>query len=126
MLKEYDPPKESAFEIAKPKWRNNAVSQRFKEAKENKVHLVEKREPVIADIIKNEGKRDGSLNRMETRVKKYIRTMLHGHADENLGHYAASLQHQKRRLLLEKLRRLEAKQARVAQPVQQPKRDLFS
>jgi hypothetical protein len=110
MLKDNEPPKETAEQIASRKWRNNSISRRFLEEK-RKPKIVEVRsEPEIAETIKNEGRRDGAIRRFESKFKKELMALLHSHNEQNLTFYAASLAHQKRSLLLEKLRRLEARQ----------------
>jgi hypothetical protein len=111
MLTQYDPSKETAADIAKRKWRNNAVRQKIIEKREQKPKLVEEaKDPEIAETVINEGRRDGAINRLESKFKREIREMLQGDADRNVMLYAASLAHRKRKLLLEKLRRLEAAQ----------------
>jgi hypothetical protein len=118
----YDPATETSRLKAERKWRNNAVTARFLENRQ-KPKLVEViAQPEIAETIINEGRKDGPINRLEAKFKREIREMLQGHADKSLKLYVASLAYRKRRLLLEKLRRLEARQ--VAQ--QAPKRDLFA
>jgi hypothetical protein len=119
MLKEYDNSKETAEEKAKRKWRNNAVRQRFIEKREGAQKAIAEAEesepPKLADIIENDGRRHGPIQNFESKFKREIREMLRGHVDRNLVMYAASLRHQKRRLLLEKLRRLEARAAQQSQ-----------
>src|SRR5271165_1459678 len=122
MLKEYDQPKETALELATRKWRNNAVGQGIIESQRTpKVRDVNSELKTVETLINkgrrdgpinrlNKGRRDGPINRLESKFKKELKAMLQGHADRNLALYAASLQHRKRRLLLEKLRRLEARQ----------------
>ena len=124
MLKEYDQPKETALELATRKWRNNAVGQGIIESQRTpKVRDVNSELKTVETLI-NKGRRDGPINRLESKFKKELKAMLQGHADRNLALYAASLQHRKRRLLLEKLRRLEARQNQASNV--QRHRDLFA
>jgi hypothetical protein len=110
MLKEFDPPKERARNKAERKWCNNDVRKRVVEAR-RKPNLVDpNKEPEIAETVTNDGRRDGPIRRFENRFKKEIRTMMEGHAKQNLTFYLASrnaLMERRRYLLLkEKLRRL--------------------
>jgi hypothetical protein len=111
MLKDL-PPKESSGEKAKRMWRNNAARQRIMEKRAEAKKVVAEAEakepPKVADVIANDGILHGSIRHFESQFKRDIRAMLQGHVDKNLMLYAATLQHRKRRLLVEKLRRLEA------------------
>jgi hypothetical protein len=98
------PPNESSEQRAKRKWRNNAIRQRIKE---KEAAPPEPKDLEVADVVENDGALHGSIKAFESRFKKEIRQMLIGHADRILKLHIASIQHQKRRLLLEKLRRLE-------------------
>jgi hypothetical protein len=53
------------------------------------------------------GRRDGRINRFETKFKRDIRAMMEGYAARNLELYLASLNARKVILLKEKLRRLQ-------------------
>ena len=121
MFKETEPPKEPASKKAERKWRNHALVQKYKAGKlpvlvsvdpedidyeGGKVHL--NKSPNVASIIETEKLKVGNLTRFETRFKKEIRELLDGHKQQNLLLYEASLQHQRKLLLMEKLRRLEA------------------
>lgn len=121
-------PKEPARNKAERRWRNYAVENRFKEqAKKVDAQLKNENELAIADSIDNE-KPDGrrTITRMQTKFAKDIKTMLEGHTAKTLVLYAHSIKAQRYRLLKEKLRRLEAREAqRVAQQAAM-KRDLFS
>jgi hypothetical protein len=113
MLKD-DGPREKASDRAKRRWRNHDVATRFKaelKAARVLIDLGAQPEPEIADIIKNEGKRGGRVTRFESRIKTEIGKMLHEFVDRNLTMYKAALDHQKRILLREKLRRLETAEA---------------
>jgi hypothetical protein len=126
MLKEYDRPKETALERATRKWRNNVVSRRIIEAQRTPKVRDVNTELKTVETLTNEGRRHGPINRLESKFKKELKAMLQGHADRNLALYAASLQHRKRRLLLEKLRRLEARQNQPQASNVQQHRDLFA
>jgi hypothetical protein len=145
MLKDVDDkPVEPARKKAERRWRNYDVEKRFKEekAKPPEPSSVAK-ELEIAEVISRE-KPDGrcSVVRAQTKFAKYIRDMLDDHKLENDRRnqiiYALSIRAQRKRLLLEKLRRLELREAqRVAAQHQYPasqypqqnqggRRDLFS
>jgi hypothetical protein len=111
----YDPATETSRLKAERRWRNNAVTARFLEKRQKPKLNEVTAEPEIAETIVNEDRKDGPINRLESKFKKEIREMLQGHVDRNLTLYAASLAHRKRRLLLEKLRRLEARQSNQVQ-----------
>jgi hypothetical protein len=132
MLKDVDDkPKEPARRKAERRWRNYDVEKRFKEEKA-KPTPKESKELEIAETISRE-KPDGrgSVVRAQTKFAKYIREMLDDHKHENERRnqiiYALSVRAQRKRLLLEKLRRLELRETeRVAQRNQGGRRDLFS
>jgi hypothetical protein len=134
MLKDVDDkPKEPARRKAERRWRNYDVEKRLKEerAKPQPVSK-EPSAPEIAETISRE-KPDGrgSVIRAQTKFAKYIRGMLDDYKHENERRnqiiYALSIRAQRKRLLLEKLRRLELRDAqRVAQQNQGGRRDLFS
>ena len=58
-----------------------------------------------ADVIEND---DPRVNKLETKFIKDILEMMEGHKKPNVEIYAAAIREQKRKLLLEKLRRVEA------------------
>ena len=116
---------------AERRWRNYDVEKRFKEVKV-KPAPKESKDLEIAETISSE-KPDGrgSVIRAQTKFAKYLRELLddHKHRTEqkNLIMYALSIRAQRKRLLFEKLRRLELREAqRVAQQNQGGRRDLFS
>lgn len=127
MMKEHDTLREPAEKIASRKWRNNSVRQKI---------LAERRMPKrgdpsekesqaeIAKVIKNEERLGSKVKRFENRLKKDIRAMMEGQANLNLQIYLMSLEHRKRVLLKEKLRRLKMAQqeAEKNSPIN---RDLF-
>jgi hypothetical protein len=129
MLKDLDDPRKgSAKERATRRWRNYDVERRFKEEAKKPPPRPSISKLEIADTIENE-KIDhrGSLLRAQTKFAKDLKVMMEGHSKRNLALYVLSIRAQRYRLVKEKLRRLELREAqRVAQRVAQPKRDLFS
>jgi hypothetical protein len=114
MLKEHEPPKEPARLKAGRMWRNHVVTKRMIEARQKPKLVDPNKKPEISETIVNDGKRDGSVNRFERKLKKDIRAMLEGYSKRTLEQYAAWLQHRRYILLKEKLRRLKLKQAEEA------------
>jgi hypothetical protein len=135
MLKDVDDkPREPARRKAERRWRNYDVEKRFKEenAKPPLDPSAVAKAPEIAETISRE-KPDGrgSVIRAQTKFAKYIKGLLEGHTKHNQERikfmYAVSIRAQRKRLLFEKLRRLELREAqRVAQQNQGGRRDLFS
>jgi hypothetical protein len=120
MLRDFEGnPIEPARKRAERRWRNHDLEKRFKEEK-GKPAPEMPTELEIAEVI-NKDKPDGrgSVIRSQTKFAKFIRTMLEGHTKHNQERiklmYALSIHTQRKRLLMEKLRRLEAREAeRVA------------
>jgi hypothetical protein len=110
MLRDLGSPKETASETAKRKWKNNATRLRIIEERNRPRLKAVDEEPEIADIIENDEPRYSPIERIQSKFKKEIKQMLECHIDKNILHYVASLRHTKKRLLREKLRRLEARQ----------------
>lgn len=111
MLKDADDPrKEPARKLAQRKWRNHAAEKAFKEAKNKPADGIPTN-PEIAETIINEAVKAGTLTKAQTKFATEIRAMLEGHSKRNLILYAVSIRAQRKRLLMEKLRRLEARQA---------------
>jgi hypothetical protein len=71
-----------------------------------KVHLTKEAQP--ADVIETN---DPRVSKLETKFKNDIREMMEGHKQQNMAFYAAAIRHQKRRLMIEMIKRLEAKNA---------------
>jgi hypothetical protein len=107
-------PSEAAKKRAERRWRNYDVGKRFKEAK-NKPSIVPSATPkdleIGATIENKKPDRRGSVIRARTKFARDIKVMMEGHAKRNLILYALSIRAQRKRLFLEKLRRLEARQA---------------
>ena len=120
MLKDIDDkPIEPARRKAERKWGNHDVEKRLKEEKAKPVPK-ESIAPEIAETIsRSKPDRRGSVIRAQTKFAKEIRAMMEGHSKRNLILNAISIRAQRKRLLLEKLRRLELREAqRVAQQKQ--------
>jgi hypothetical protein len=108
MIKNIDKPKESATRRAERKWKNHDVATRFKAEK-----TALKAAPAVTKkplIIESEKPKPSRLTRFESKFKKEIQVMFDERKSSNLELYAISIKARKRRLLLEKLRRLEAAQ----------------
>jgi hypothetical protein len=110
MFKEHEPPKEKARSKAERKWANADRIRRLKEAKQRPRLVDPNKPPEVAETITNVGRRDGPINRFESKFKKEIRTMMEGYTAKNLKLHAALLEHRRCRLLKEKLRRLKLAQ----------------
>jgi hypothetical protein len=109
-----DHPKEPARKRANRRWRNHDVEKRFKagEAKPPLTPSPVAKEIEISETVsrsKPDGR--GSVIRAHTKFAKDIREMMEGHSERNLLLYKLSIRAQRYRLLKEKLRRLEARQA---------------
>ena len=125
MLKDVDDkPREPARKKAERRWRNYDVEKRFKEEKA-KPAPKEPKELEIAETITNK-KPDGrgSVTRAQTKFAKFIKELLDDHKhraeQKNFIMYALSIRAQRKRYLMEKLRRLELREAeRLAQQSQE-------
>jgi hypothetical protein len=133
-----DKPKEPARELAKRKWSNHNIEKRYKESREQyapddpenpfKTEYGKKQKPTAPSalnvISRAKPDRRGSVIRSQTMFAKFIREMLDDHkrknAQKQLILYAISIKLQRYRLLKEKLRRLEIREAdRVARQNQE-------
>jgi hypothetical protein len=143
MSKNPDNPRESSEKRAERMWRNNQLRQEYKEGK-MPVHIMANPEDInyvtkevkvhidpapIGSVLVNKGKRKPVS--FERKFLKEIRAMLDERKQENLELIRASLRHERRRLMLEKLRRMELRIAesekRLAQPQNTTKSsDLFA
>jgi hypothetical protein len=130
-----DPRKEPAKSRAQRRWKNHAVEKAFKAAKQE----ADGEPPDFradlspADVIEQEKLIKESTTKFESKFIKEIRSLFDEHKRRNLVLYALSIKAQRKRLLMEKLRRLEAREAQritregVVLQTQLPiKRDLFS
>jgi hypothetical protein len=108
-----DVTREPARIKAARRWRNHDLEKRVKEdikAKRLAPPPI-KAEPDVGDIIENDKMIRGEIVRAQTKFANEIRDMLKQHTLRNILLYKLSLRYQKRRLLFEKLKRLEAKAA---------------
>ena len=134
MLKHIDDIRKSTRERAQRRWKNYAVEKAFKAAQQEAANAPkEPKELEPADVLEQERIIKEATTKFESKFIKDILTMLEGHNKHNeqrhLLLYAMSIRVRHKRLLMEKLRRLEAREAqRVAQQGRMvlPKRDLFS
>jgi hypothetical protein len=110
MIKEHDPSKEPVRVKASRKWRNHEIRQKLIEDRQKPKLVDPNKEPEIAETITNYGRRDSSRNRFETKFAREIRAILQGHVEQNQRVYMAFLEHRRRVLLKEKLRRLQVAQ----------------
>jgi hypothetical protein len=110
MLKEHDSPKEPLRVKAERRWKNNDLAKRVRSERQKPKRVDPNKEPEMAETILNEGRRDGPVKRFESRFIKEIRMTLNEHKLLNLKIYAAAIEHRKRILLKEKLRRLKLAQ----------------
>jgi hypothetical protein len=115
-----DRPMETARKRAARKWANNALRKRYKEGTmpivavvdpdtidwdNEKIHLKKEAPPQPADVVKND---DPKANKFESKFIKDIRAMMEAHKLRNVELQLALIAEEKRKLLKEKLRRLEA------------------
>ena len=126
MLKEHEI-KEKARQRAERKWKNAEVRNKIKE-RQKKPKLVDPDAPPgVAELIENDGRKDGRVKRFENKFKKDIRAMMEGQKELNLQIYAVMIDRRRRILLAEKLRRLKMALAEqeAAEKSKNTKRDLF-
>jgi hypothetical protein len=127
MVRDLNRPMEPARKRAERKWCNNALSTRFKKMKAtgegseeflirdgkkyfaNEVPKPPKEELRPADVLENPRPK---VDRFERKFVKDIKEMMEGHKQQNMAFYAAAIRHQKRRIMIEMIKRLEA---RIAQ-----------
>jgi phosphoglycerate-specific signal transduction histidine kinase len=110
MLKEHDGPKEPAEKRAERKWKNNQLRQKLIASKVPAHAVIDQNAPpAVATVVTTERPKAKSVTRFENRFKKDIRAMLDEHKERNMSAHLAIIQHQRRRLLLEKIRRLEVR-----------------
>jgi hypothetical protein len=113
MLKEHDGPTEPAEKRAERKWRNNQLRQKIKAGKIPPVVVDPRAPPDVATVLENKAKR--RPGGFERKFLKEIRAMLDERKQENYRALAAHVHHYRRRLMLEKLRRLELAQREDAE-----------
>jgi hypothetical protein len=109
-MKELGGPKEPPEKVAERKWKNNELRQKIIAGKVPTPVVVDpKAPPEIATVIVNKAKR--RPGGFERKFLKEVRAILDERKQENVDLIRASLRHQRRRLMLEKLRRLELRAA---------------
>jgi hypothetical protein len=112
-------PRGPARRKAERKWRNNVVDKAFKEERAKPVPKAPK-ELEVGDVIENEKLVAEAATKFQTRCAKEIRGMLESHTRRNALIYKLSIRSRIHRLKLEKLKRLELREAqRVAQQNQE-------
>ena len=119
MLKHIDDIRKSAKERAQRRWQNYATEKAFKAAREkaneDAAKAAKEPKPIEpADVIEQERIIKEATTKFESKFIKDIRTMLDEHSKHNLAMYALSIRVRHKRLLMEKLRRLEAREAQRA------------
>ena len=129
MLKHIDDIRKSAKERAQRRWQNYATEKAFKAAREKANEDAAKEPKPIepADVLEQDRLIKEATTKFESKFIKDIRAMLDEHKGRNVALYALSIRVRHKRLLMEKLRRLEAREAqRVALQYPPRKKDLFS
>jgi hypothetical protein len=113
MLKDSDDVRKSAKEKASRLWGNHDVSRRFKETQRKAAEDAGNEPKAIepADVIEQEKLIAGETTKLERKFLKEIRALLNEHVEQNTIRYLAYLDHRKKRLLAEKLKRLRAIEA---------------
>jgi hypothetical protein len=110
MLKDLEKSRESARVKAERKWTNTELVNELRQEKAIPKRRDPNAPPKVTDVVKNEGKLDGRVKRFENKFKKHMRTMMEAQKEFNLKIYAVRLEHRRRILLREKLRRLKLAQ----------------
>jgi hypothetical protein len=140
MDKDLDMPTESSEQKATRMWKNHQLRNKYKENKmpvvavvdpENidyvnkKIRLPKTSPPEVGTVIETEKPRVESVRRFEDKFRKEIKSILSEHKERTIEAYRAIIQHQRRQLLLEKIRRLEASIAQKQKAIDLKQRDLF-
>lgn len=119
-----DPRKEPAKARAQRRWKNHAVEKAFKEERAQADGAAKQPKPLEpADVLEQERVVKEETTKFESKFIKEMRAMFNERKGRNLALYFLSIKAQRYRLLKEKLRRLEV---REAQRVAHQKRDLFT
>lgn len=109
MLKHIDDIRKSAKERAQRRWKNYQVEKNFKTAKQQATGAEQQPKQLQpSDVIEGQQDRRGAVTRAQTKFAKDIREMMEGHSRRAIALYALSLEAKRRRLLTEKLRRLQS------------------
>jgi hypothetical protein len=113
MLKDTDQPKEPLRNKAARMWKNNNVRKKIAEERQSRNKPDPNDDPEITEVLINDGRRDGTVNRFENKFKRDIRAMMEGHSARNVALYLKLLEQRKIILLREKLKRLRAAQSNM-------------
>lgn len=129
-MKEHDPIKERAERIAARKWRNNDIRQKIlaeRNLPKRGDPSEKEREAEIAKVITNEERKGSKVKRFESKFKRELREMMEGQQKLRLQIYLIRLEHRRRILLKEKLKRLKAAEAEREEAEKRAltKKDLF-
>jgi AAA15 family ATPase/GTPase len=126
MARDLDKPTESSEQKAKRMWLNQKIRQDYKAGNtpvpmmvnpkdidyvNKKVHLDKNPPPDVATVIEND-KKPRAFYGFERKFLKEIRSILDERKQEHLELIRASIRHERRKLMLEKIRRLELSIAR--------------
>jgi hypothetical protein len=121
MLKHLDDIRKSAKERANRRWQNYATEKAFKAAQQEAANAPkEPKELEPADVLEQERLIKEATTKFESKFIKDIRAMLDEHKGRSVALYALSIRVRHKRLLMEKLRRLEAREAERAAASQYP------
>jgi hypothetical protein len=109
MLKHIDDIRKSARERAQRRWKNHQIEKNFKAARQQASEGAAKQVKLLepADVLEQEKLIKEATTKFESRFLKDLREMMDSDKKRTLQLYALSLQSKKRRLLAEKLRRLQ-------------------
>lgn len=112
MLKHIDDIRKSARERAQRRWKNYQTIKSMKAAQKKAAEDAAK-EPTIADpgdVLEQNKLIKKGTTKFESKFIKEIRSIMNENLERDLTNYLAHLQHRKKLLLKEKLRRLLAAQ----------------
>jgi hypothetical protein len=111
-MKELDGPKEPAEKVAERKWKNNELRQKIIASKASSPVVVDPNAPPeVATVIEND-KKPRAFYGFERKFLKEVRSILDERKQANLEIIRAGIRHERRILMLEKIRRLELSIAR--------------
>jgi hypothetical protein len=106
MLKDHGGPKEPAEKVAERKWKNNELRQKIIASKVAAPVVADPNAPPeVASVIKNDKK--PKARGFERKFLKDIREMMEGHKERNNMIQRYLIAQEKRKLLLELIRRRE-------------------
>ena len=113
MLKHIDDIRKSARERAQRRWKNHQVTKNFKAARKEAAEQLAKepKELEPADVLEQDKLIKGGMTKFESKFIKYIKEIMAGNSKTTLEMYLHSLEGKRRRLLREKLRRLQLAEA---------------